>query len=52
MENLTARRVKLMQQAKALVGHKQVWSLDDRLFKVKDGKKICIKREKDLEKLG
>ena len=52
MENLTARRVKLMQQAKALVGHKQVWSLDGRLFAVKEGKKIRIKREEDLKKLG
>ena len=52
MENLTARRVKLMQQAKALVGHKQVWSLDSTLFTVKEGKKIRIKREEDLKKLG
>ena len=51
MENLTAHRVKLMQQAKALVGHKQVWSLDGWLFAVKEGKKICIKREEDLKKL-
>ena len=52
MENLTACRVKLMQQAKALVGHKQVWSLDRRLFAVKEGKKIHIKREEYLKKLG
>ena len=52
MENLTARRVKLMQQAKAPVGHKQVWSLDGRLFAVKEGKKIRIKQEEDLKKLG
>ena len=37
-----------MQQAKALVGHTQVWSLDGRLFAVKEGKKIRIKREEDL----
>ena len=41
-----------MQQTKALVGHKQVWSLDGRLFAVKEGKKMRIKREKDLKKLG
>ena len=41
-----------MQQAKALVGHKQVWYLDDRLFTVKEGKKIRIKWEEDLKKLG
>ena len=52
MENLTARTVKLMQQAKSLVGHKQVWSLDGRLFAVKEEKKIRIKREEDLKKLG
>ena len=52
MENLTARRVKLMQQAKALFGHKQDWSLDGRLFAVKERKKIRIKREEDLKKLG
>ena len=52
MENLTARRVKLIQQAKALVRHKQVWSLNGRLFVVKEGKKIRIKREEDLKKLG
>ena len=52
MEHLTTRRVKLMQQAKALVGHKQVWSLDSRLLAVKEGKKIRIKREEDLKKLG
>ena len=51
MENLTAHRVKLMQQAKALVGHKQVWSLDGRLFAVKEGKKKRIKRGQDLKKL-
>ena len=41
-----------MQQAKALVGHEQVWSLDGRLFAVKEGKKILIKWEEDLKKLG
>ena len=41
-----------MQQAKALVGHKQVWSLNSRLFAVKEGKKIRIKWEEDLRKLG
>ena len=51
METFTARRVKLMRQAKALVGHKQVWSLDGRLFAVKERKKILIKREEDLKKL-
>ena len=49
MENLTARRVKLMQQAKALVGH--VWSLDGGLFTVKEGKKIRTEREEDLKKV-
>ena len=52
MENLTARRVKLMQQAKTFVGHKQVWSPDGKLFAVREGKKIRIKREEDLKKLG
>ena len=41
-----------MQQAKALVGHKKVLSPDGRLFAVKEGKKICIKREEELKKLG
>ena len=41
-----------MQQAKTLVGHKRVWSLDGRLFAVKERKKIRIKREEDLNKLG
>ena len=52
MENLTAQRVNLMQQAKALTGHKQVWSLDGRLFSVEEGEKIRIKRQEDLKKLG
>ena len=49
MENLTAHRVNLMQQAKALVEHKQVWSLDGKLFTVNKGKKIRIKWEEDLK---
>ena len=52
MGNLTAQRVKLIQQAKALVGHKHVWSLDGRLFAVKGRKKIGIKRDEDIKKLA
>ena len=50
-EPLTSRRLALLNAAKGIVGVKNVWSLDGKVFLVSGGKKVRLTDNKDLEHL-
>ena len=50
-ENLTNRRLALLNAAKGIVGVKNVWSLDGKTLAMSDGKKVRLMDNKDLEHL-
>ena len=50
-ENLTSRRLALLNAAKGIVGVKNVWSLDGKVFAMNGIKKVRLVDNKDLEHL-
>ena len=50
-ENLTSRRLALFNAAKGIVGIKNVWSLDGKVFAMSGGKNVRFIDNKDLEHL-
>ena len=50
-ENLTSRRLSLLNAAKEILGVRNAWSLDGKIFAVKDGRKIRISDFDDLNNL-
>ena len=52
MENLTSRRVSLLEEVKEKVGFRNSWSLDCKIVALFKGKKHIIASREDLSKLG
>ena len=50
-ENLTSRRLSLLNAAKEILGVRNAWSLDGKIFAVKDGRKMRISDFDDLNNL-
>ena len=50
-ENLTSRRLALLNAAKGIVGVKKVWSPDGKVFSMSSGRKVSLIGNKDLEHL-
>ena len=50
-ENLTSRRLSLLNAAKEILGVRNAWSLDGKIFAAKDGRKIRISDFDDLNNL-
>nr|CAI5852341.1 unnamed protein product [Callosobruchus analis] len=50
-EDLTEKRVKLMEAAVDKTSLKRVWSYHGNIYVLKDNKRTCIKSDTDLEKL-
>ena len=50
-ENLTSRRLSLLNAAKEILGVRNAWSLDGKIVAVKDGRKIRISDFDDLNNL-
>ena len=52
MENLTSRRVSLLEEVKEKVGFRNSWSLDGKIVALLKGKKHIITSRADLSELG
>ena len=50
-ENLTSRRLSLLHGAKEILGVRNTWSLDGKVFAIKVGHKISISGFHDLDNL-
>ena len=51
MENLTKRRINLLNKVREAVGVKNTWTFDGRIYALYKGKKQNIKSNEDLGKI-
>ena len=51
MENLTKRRVNLLNEVREVVGIKNTWTFDGRIHAMYKGKKYNIELKEDLGKI-
>ena len=50
-EHLTVENVRLLNQAKSIVGQENAWSFNGKLFAISNNKRVIIKRDSDLSSL-